>query len=63
MPSRQSAAKPWHKPCSRCKKETFVDLLDDDGLCDYCREMASMKVSAGKGRKGQKEQGARGSRG
>jgi acetyl-CoA carboxylase beta subunit len=42
------AAKPWHKPCSRCGKPTFEDLLDEQGLCDYCREMVAIKASSRK---------------
>jgi len=40
--------KPWHKACSHCGKPTFVDLLDEQDLCDYCRETAAMKVSSRK---------------
>ncbi len=36
----------WHKACSRCKKPTFEDLLDEEGRCDYCREIVTMKVSS-----------------
>ncbi|MGD0231306.1 MAG: hypothetical protein ABSC19_13260 [Syntrophorhabdales bacterium] len=38
--------KPWQKKC--CGKRTFADLLDEQGLCDYCRELAAMKASPGK---------------
>jgi len=44
-------------PCSRCGKPTFSDLLDSEGMCDYCREVRSMKAAVvrkrekGKGRK------------
>jgi|WetSurMetagenome_2_1015567.scaffolds.fasta_scaffold18660_5 hypothetical protein len=51
METIQAAAKSWHKPCSRCGKPTFQDLLDERGLCDYCREIAAMKVSSRKERK------------
>jgi hypothetical protein len=44
------AAKPWHKVCSRCGQPTFQDLLDDRGMCDYCRETVAMKVSSKKKR-------------
>ena len=44
----EATAKPWHKTCSRCKKATFEDLLDERGLCDYCREIVAMKVSSRK---------------
>ncbi|MGD0662367.1 MAG: hypothetical protein ABSD38_30300 [Syntrophorhabdales bacterium] len=42
------AVKPWYKTCSRCGKPTFEDLLDERGLCDYCREIIAMKVSSRK---------------
>jgi len=42
------AVKPWYKTCSRCGKPTFEDLLDERGLCDYCREIVAMKVSSKK---------------
>ena len=48
MQAPQVTVKPWHKTCSRCKKPTFEDLLDERGLCDYCRETAAMKVSSRK---------------
>ncbi|MGD0662000.1 MAG: hypothetical protein ABSD38_28410 [Syntrophorhabdales bacterium] len=48
MPAPQATVKPWHKTCSRCKKLTFEDLLDERGLCDYCRETVAMKVSSRK---------------
>lgn len=40
------AGKPWYVPCSRCGKPTFSDLLDGEGMCDYCREVRSMKAAA-----------------
>jgi ribosomal protein L37E len=45
MQKIQSASKPWHVPCSRCGKPTFSDLLDSEGMCDYCREVRSMKAA------------------
>ena len=51
MEAPQAASAPWHKACSRCKKATFEDLLDEGGLCDYCRETVAMKVLSRKGRK------------
>ena len=50
MRAAHVTVKTWEKPCSRCRKPTFEDLLDEDGLCGYCREMASMKKT--KKRKG-----------
>jgi rRNA maturation endonuclease Nob1 len=50
MQATHVAAKPWHKTCSRCEKQTFDDLLDEQGLCDYCREMVAIKVSSRKKR-------------
>jgi len=35
----------WDKVCSRCGKPTFEDLLDERGLCDYCREIGAMKTT------------------
>jgi hypothetical protein len=46
MHTTDVASEPWYKPCSRCGKPTFVDLLDEQGLCDYCREIVATKASA-----------------
>jgi len=48
MHATHVAVKPWYKTCSRCGKPTFEDLLDERGLCDYCREIIAMKVSSRK---------------
>jgi hypothetical protein len=48
MQATPVAAEPWNKTCSRCGKPTFQDLLDERGLCDYCREIVAMKVSSKK---------------
>jgi hypothetical protein len=56
MQVMQVAAKPWHKTCSRCGKPTFEDLLDELGLCDYCREIVAMKALSRK--KGSKSHAA-----
>ncbi|MGD0662638.1 MAG: hypothetical protein ABSD38_31675 [Syntrophorhabdales bacterium] len=48
MHATHVAVKPWYKTCSRCGKPTFEDLLDERGLCDYCREIVAMKVSSKK---------------
>jgi hypothetical protein len=48
MQATHRAAEPWHKPCTRCRKPTFEDLLDEHGLCDYCREIVAIKVSSRK---------------
>ena len=48
MQARQVAVKPWHKTCSRCKKPVFQDLLDEQGLCEYCRAIVAMKTSSKK---------------
>jgi hypothetical protein len=45
MQNTSNAINKWLRPCSRCGKPTFSDLLDDEGICDYCREMRSMKTS------------------
>ncbi|MGA3173202.1 MAG: hypothetical protein ABSE25_02110 [Syntrophorhabdales bacterium] len=45
MQNTVKATKPWHKACSRCGKQVFSDLLDSEGMCDYCREVKSMKAS------------------
>jgi rRNA maturation endonuclease Nob1 len=50
MQARQVAVKPWHKTCSRCKKPVFQDLLDEQGLCEYCRAIVAMKTSSRKKR-------------
>ncbi len=47
MEATPVASTPWQKTCSRCKKPTFEDLLDEQGLCDYCKEIASMRASSG----------------
>ena len=51
----QIGTKPWHTPCAKCGKQTFVDLLDGEGMCDYCREIKSMKVSAMRSKKAREE--------
>lgn len=45
MQNTESASDLWHRPCSRCGKECFSDLLDKNGLCDYCREIEATKVT------------------
>ena len=51
----QPAGKPWHVPCSKCGKPTFSDLLDNEGMCDYCREVTSMKSAIIRRKKKPKE--------
>ena len=51
----QTGTKPWYRPCARCGKQTFSDLLDSEGMCDYCREIKSMKVAVIRSKKGRKE--------
>ena len=57
MQKTHTNTNPLYVPCSRCGKPTFSDLLDSEGLCDYCREVRSMKAAVvrkrekGKGRK------------
>ncbi len=45
MQKTEAAPNPLYVPCARCGKPTFSDLLDGDGMCDYCREMRSMKAT------------------
>jgi DNA-directed RNA polymerase subunit RPC12/RpoP len=45
MQNAQTVTKPWYRQCSRCGKPTFSDLLDSEGMCDYCREVRSMKAA------------------
>ena len=45
MQKTHTSTNPLYVPCSRCGKPTFSDLLDKEGLCDYCREVRSMKAS------------------
>ena len=54
MQDTQSVASPWLRPCSRCGKPTFSDLLDSEGMCDYCREINSFKVATAREKKKQK---------
>jgi ribosomal protein L37E len=56
MQKVQSANKACHVPCSRCGKPTFSDLLDKEGMCDYCREVRSMKAAVIR-RKGKRKEG------
>jgi DNA-directed RNA polymerase subunit RPC12/RpoP len=44
MRAMHVAVKSWEKPCARCGKPTFEDLLDENGRCAYCREIVSMKT-------------------
>jgi len=56
MQKTHTSTNPLYVPCSRCGKPTFSDLLDGEGMCDYCREVRSMKAAVvrkrekGKGR-------------
>ena len=54
MEAPQAASAPWHKTCSRCKKATFEDLLDEQGVCDYCREIVAMRGSS-RGNQGERQ--------
>ena len=45
MRATHVTVRPWDKQCSRCGKPTFEDLLDEGGLCDYCREIVAMKTA------------------
>ena len=49
-----TVVKPWLKSCSRCGKQVFADLLDAEGMCDYCREVKSMRASITRAKKGRK---------
>ena len=57
MQKTRTVPNPLYVPCSRCGKPTFSDLLDSEGMCDYCSEVRSMKTAVvrkrekGKGRK------------
>jgi DNA-directed RNA polymerase subunit RPC12/RpoP len=51
MHNTGTAVKPWYRPCSRCGKKVFSDLLDREGMCDYCREVTSMKASVSRRKK------------
>jgi len=32
-------AKDLYRNCVLCKKSSLVDLLDQDGVCEYCKEL------------------------
>ena len=36
---------PCFAKCSRCGKLTFVDLLDEAMMCEYCREQGRTRLS------------------
>ena len=55
MQNTGTAVKSWYGLCSRCGKKIFSDLLDSEGMCDYCREVKSMKASVSRSKKGRKE--------
>jgi DNA-directed RNA polymerase subunit RPC12/RpoP len=55
MQNAGAAVKPWYRLCVRCGKKVFSDLLDSEGICDYCREVKSMKASVSRSKKGRKE--------
>jgi hypothetical protein len=44
MPS-EDAEKPAYRECVSCGRRVFVDLLDEQGVCEYCREV---RIGAGK---------------
>ena len=41
--------------CSHCGKLTFVDLLDESMLCEYCREQGRTRLSRRKMHEAQKK--------
>ena len=51
MRATHVTVRPWDKQCSRCGKPTFEDLLDERGLCDYCRVIVAMKTAKKQKRK------------
>ena len=51
MRATHVTVRPWDKQCSRCGKPTFEDLLDERGLCDYCREVIAAKTAKKQKRK------------
>jgi ribosomal protein L37E len=55
MQNAGAAVKPWYRLCLRCGKKVFSDLLDNEGMCDYCREVKSMKASVSRKKKERKE--------
>ncbi len=38
MPS-EGGEKPAYRECASCGRRVFVDLLDEQGVCEYCREV------------------------
>jgi hypothetical protein len=41
----EPAKLPSFANCSCCGKPTFVDLLDEDIKCEYCRELKRIRPS------------------
>jgi len=39
----ESTKKNFYAQCSRCRRETFADLLDENGLCEYCSAIRRTK--------------------
>ena len=42
--SDEVGQKPIYSACTLCRKRTFVDLLDEKGVYDYCREISSAQT-------------------
>jgi len=37
--STEAKDKPDYRACASCGKPVFADLLDEQGVCEYCREV------------------------
>jgi DNA-directed RNA polymerase subunit RPC12/RpoP len=41
--SSEDSDKSAYRNCASCGRRVFVDLLDDQGVCEYCREVRKGK--------------------
>jgi len=37
--SSEDSEKSAYRTCASCGRRVFVDLLDEQGVCEYCREV------------------------
>ena len=37
--SSEDSEKSTYRNCASCGRPVFVDLLDEQGVCEYCREV------------------------
>ena len=51
MPMEEPAKLPSFAKCASCGKLTFIDLLDEAMMCEYCRELRRIPPKPSRGKK------------